>query len=70
MMAEEKLKMTKASKVNIFLDAMHYGSPSGGGGWHSLYNLIGEAHKQRYDHYIQHAVCHREEEKKFRDLKR
>lgn len=23
-----------------FLDAMHYGSPSGGGGWHSLYNLI------------------------------
>lgn len=24
---------------SIFLDAVHYGSPSGGGGWHSLYNL-------------------------------
>lgn len=31
---------------SIFLDAMHYGSPSGGGGWHSLYNLIRETQRQ------------------------
>lgn len=29
---------------SIFLDPMHYWSPSGGGGWHSLYNLIIETH--------------------------
>lgn len=32
---------------SIYLSTRHYGSPSAGGGWHSLYNLIRETHMQR-----------------------
>lgn len=34
------------SKLSVFLGTMHYGSPSGGGGWHSLYNLVRETHTE------------------------
>lgn len=36
------LGMLSSNFFRIFLGAVHYGSPSGGGGWHSLYNLVGE----------------------------
>lgn len=37
-----------------FLVAVHYGSPSGGGGWHNLYNLVRNAETDRARWWFQH----------------
>lgn len=48
--------LLRISSASEFLVAMHYGSLSGGGGWHSLYNLIRETNAKCHLITLQCAV--------------